>query len=234
MLEVVVDALFFAQALDEVQVGLVVLGAVDALGIRRAQPEAVGPGENPVFFEHPGDDLRHAQVLEDALVDPVGEIGQLRHQGHSITGQAPAGLALGDAPDQPVNPAAGGGKGQEGGLVQERLKVQVRALADQFDVEGIGRGKRLAAPELEDLQVVREAFDAQREMRGVGRCEHSLSSGDAKGALRRRLVGRVAERAGKGAGACPCPGEWIQAAIGVRQSSEPEVPETSWVQTILR
>ncbi len=25
-----------------------------------------------------------------------------------------------------------------------------------------------------------------------------------------------------------------QPAIGVRQSSEPEVPETSWVQTILR
>ncbi len=67
VLEVVVDALLFAQALEEMQVGLVVLGAIDTLGIRRAQPEAIGPGENAVFFEHPGDDLRDRQGLEDAL-----------------------------------------------------------------------------------------------------------------------------------------------------------------------
>src|SRR5690606_37433878 len=40
--EVVVDALFLAQALDEVQVGLVVLGAVVALGIVITELEAAG------------------------------------------------------------------------------------------------------------------------------------------------------------------------------------------------
>src|SRR5690606_36191132 len=40
--EVVVDALFLAQTLDEVQVGLVVLGAVVALGIVNTELEAVG------------------------------------------------------------------------------------------------------------------------------------------------------------------------------------------------
>ena len=49
----IVDALFLAQALDEVQVGFVVLHAVLARRVdHRAKPEAVGIGLDAMFFEH--------------------------------------------------------------------------------------------------------------------------------------------------------------------------------------
>ncbi|MCY1370684.1 hypothetical protein D9M69_577840 [compost metagenome] len=58
---VVMNPPFFAQPVDEVQVGFVVLGAVVAgqveLGV---EVEAVGVGEDAVVLEDPGDDLRHS------------------------------------------------------------------------------------------------------------------------------------------------------------------------------
>src|SRR5690606_33476494 len=59
--EVVVDALFLAQTLDEVQVGLVVLGAVVPFGILAAQLELEGVALDAVVGQHPADDLGHRQ-----------------------------------------------------------------------------------------------------------------------------------------------------------------------------
>jgi len=159
-----------------VQVGLVVLHAVVALGVdARAELEAVATAfEDAVFLEHPGDDLRHAEVLEDALVDPVCQIGQTWDQAQAIAGQAPARLALGDAVDQTVHSAAIRGEGEEGRTVEQGLQVEVGAFADQFEVEAPRLADGLAAVELEDLQVVGDAVDVQGEMGGVGRSEHPL------------------------------------------------------------
>ena len=175
VLEVIVDAFLFAEALDEMQVALVVLHAVLAFGIdHRAEVEAMADaGENAMFLEHPGDDLRHGQVLENALVAAVGEIGELRYERQAVAGQAPAGLSLGDAMDQAVNAAAVRGEGEKRRLMQQRLQLQVGAFADQFDLEGEGRRERLAAAEFEHLQVVRDR-QLQAEMGLVGRVEHSL------------------------------------------------------------
>src|SRR5690606_17436657 len=89
--EVVVDALFLAQALDEVQVGLVVLGAVVPFGILAAQLELEGVALDAVVVEYPGNDLRYRQVLEDALIVAQGQVMQVRYQLQPVAGQALAG-----------------------------------------------------------------------------------------------------------------------------------------------
>ena len=88
VLEVVMNTSCFAQALDEVQVRLIVLHAVDALGVDRTGLEFVGVALDAVFFENHADDFRHAEVLEDALVDAMRQVRQFRAQGHRITGRA--------------------------------------------------------------------------------------------------------------------------------------------------
>jgi len=138
VLEVVMDTFFLTQALDEVQVGFVVLHAILARRVdHRAELEAVGIGLDAMLLEHLGDDLRHAEVLEDALVDAMREIGQLRYERKAIAGQAFARFALGDAVDQAVNAHAGGVESEKGGLMQQRLQIQIRQLADQLEVEAV-------------------------------------------------------------------------------------------------
>jgi hypothetical protein len=169
VLEVKADAFLFAQALDEVQVGFVVLHTVLALGIdSRAELELVGVGLDAVLLQHLGDDLHHRQVLEDALVEAVRQVGQLRAQGDAVTGQALTGVALLDAIDSAMHAFAGRAVGQVAGLVDQGIEVQVGRLADQFDVETVGFVEGFAAGEFEHLQVVGAAFDSQAEMGLVG------------------------------------------------------------------
>ncbi|MNQ24485.1 hypothetical protein D3C85_376810 [compost metagenome] len=169
VLEVVVNAFFLAQTLDKVQVRLVVLHAVFALGInRRAELEGVGVVLDAVFFQYLADDLLHREVLEDPLIHAVRQVGQLRAQGDVVTAQAFAGFALGDAVDQAVNAVATRREGEKGRLVQQTFQVDIRALADQFQFEGERLADRLAAAEFEDLQVVTDALDTQAEMGLVG------------------------------------------------------------------
>jgi len=115
VLEVIMDALFLAQALEEVQVGLVVLHAVLTLWVdHRAELEAVGIGLDTMLLKYLGDDLRHAEVLEDALVGAMGKVGQLRHEREAIAGQALAGFTLGGLMHQPMNTTAIRREGEEG------------------------------------------------------------------------------------------------------------------------
>ncbi|MNZ92211.1 hypothetical protein D3C78_1112270 [compost metagenome] len=174
--EVVVDALLLAQALDEVQVGLAVLHAVGAFGVDgRAELEAIAVAvEDAVLLQYPADDLRHAEVLEDALVAAVGQVGEAWHQAQAIAGQALAGVALGNAVDQTMHPATVRGEGEKGRLVQQTFQVEVGAFADQFEVEAKRLADGLAATEGEDLQVVAGAIDVQGEVGGIGRSEHPL------------------------------------------------------------
>ncbi len=177
VLEVIVNALFLAQALDEVQVGFVVLHAIFARRVNhRAELEAVSIGLDAMFFEHLGDNLRHAEVLEDALVGAMGEVGQLRHEREAIARQALAGLTLGGLMHQPMNTAAVRREGKEGRAMQQAFQIQIGALADQFQVEAIGLADGLAALELEHLEVVLDAFEGKCEVGLVGWGEHPCSS----------------------------------------------------------
>ncbi|MCY1558809.1 hypothetical protein D9M68_957770 [compost metagenome] len=107
-------------------------------------------------------------MLEDPLIHAVRQVGQLRTQGHVVTVQTLAGLALGDAIDQTMNAVAARREGEKRRLVQQAFQVDIRALADQFQFEGERLADRLAAAEFEHLQIVREALDTQAEMGLVG------------------------------------------------------------------
>ena len=67
-----------------------------------------------MLLQYSGDDLRHRELLEDALVGAMGEVGQARHQAQAVAGQALAGVALGDALDQAVHAGTVRGEGEEG------------------------------------------------------------------------------------------------------------------------
>ncbi|VVN48677.1 hypothetical protein PS619_06105 [Pseudomonas fluorescens] len=169
VLEVVVNPLLLAQALDEIQVRLVVLHAVNALGINRAELEVVIAGKDAVFFQYLADDLLHGHLLENALVDPVREVRQLRAQGDFVAGQALARLALGDAVDQPVDARAGWRQLKKRQFVQHAFEVDRGLFADQFQLEFERRVEGLATGERQHLKVAVDAIDGQIEMRLVGR-----------------------------------------------------------------
>ena len=103
MFKVVVQAFFFAQALDEVQVGFVVLGAVDAFRVAGVELKTVGVALNAMFFQQAADDVLHGEVLEDALIGSVRQIAELGAQAEVVAGEAFAGFALGESVDKAVN-----------------------------------------------------------------------------------------------------------------------------------
>ncbi|MNR27801.1 hypothetical protein D3C85_1450880 [compost metagenome] len=84
---------------------------------------------------------------------------------------------------------AGSAEGQPGGTVEQGLEVEIGALADQFEIEAVGRVEGFVAVEGEHLQIGVDAWNGQREMRQVG-IQHALASilGVGEG-------GRVPERA---------------------------------------
>ena len=93
-------------------------------------------------------------MLEDALVGAVRQVGELRHDCQAIAGQAFAGLALFDPVDQAVDTVAIGAEGKEGALVQQAGQIEIRAFADQLDVEAVG-----LADGLTWCQMTPSAFD---------------------------------------------------------------------------
>ncbi len=169
VLKVVVNTFFLAQALDEIEIRFVVLHAVDALGVNRAELEVIIAGEDAVFFQHLADDLLHGHLLEDALIDPMREVRQLRAQGDFVAGQALARLALGDAVDQPVNAGAGRRQLKKRQFVQHAFEVDRSLFADQFQLEFEGGVECLPAGKRQDLEIGFHAIDGQVEMRLVGR-----------------------------------------------------------------
>ena len=122
--EVVMQAFFLAEALNEVQVRFVVLNAVLALGIDAGELEAVGGGEQAMLFQYSGNDLLHRTVLKDPLVGAVAEASQMRTEGDRVTGQTLPRIALGDTVDQPVNATVIGCKLQKGRSVQQAFQIQ--------------------------------------------------------------------------------------------------------------
>src|SRR5690606_20253096 len=173
--EVVVDALFLAQALDEVQVAFVVLGAVIPFGILAAQLELEGVALDAVILKHSGNDLRYGQMLEDALVVTQGQVMQVRYQLQPVAGHAFTGLADGGVVDQPVQ-AGAVTEIQPGVVLQQCFQVQIGLVADQLQFDAVALTDRLAGAEGQDLEVVVDARQGQGEVCCVGGGEHPLSS----------------------------------------------------------
>ncbi|MNK90679.1 hypothetical protein D3C87_1107430 [compost metagenome] len=173
MTEVIVQAFLFAEALDEVQIRFPVLHAVFARRICRDQMKLVKLTVQAVILQYFRNDLRDGQLLENALVGSVRQIGQLRYQRQAVTSQAFAAIATGDAIDLAVNAIAMLVEGQESLFMQQVFQVQIGSFANQFDLEGVGFTDVLVACELKDLKVVFIVSDGEGET-GIGaRIEHS-------------------------------------------------------------
>ena len=167
VLEVKVDAFFFAQTLDKRMLRFVVLHAINALRVGRAELEVVIIGQDAVLFEHLGDDLAHGHLLENPLIDPVRQVRQMWAQRKVITRQAPAGFATGDAVHLPVNAGAQRGNLQKRLLVQQLFEVKEGPLTDQLQFKSERHVQGLAALEGQYLKV--RSLKGQREMGLISR-----------------------------------------------------------------
>jgi hypothetical protein len=174
VLEVVVNAFLFAQALDEVQVGFVVLHAVVAIRAWLAELEVVSVALDAMFFEDQRDDFRRRHLLVDALIGAVMQVLQLRHHRHFVAGEALAGIALGDAVDLAVDARALWIECEKRLLMQELFEVQIRVFADQFQVETIRLADAFGAGERQHLQVADVVFHFEAEVGFVSWVEHKV------------------------------------------------------------
>ncbi len=143
---------------------------------RRTQGEAIVAFEDAVFLEQLGEELGDAEPLEDAGIGPVGEVGQARHQFDAITGQAVAGIPLGDGSDLTVDTRVPRAQAEKGAAMQQRFQRPVRSFADQLQLEAVGPTDGLGALEGEDLEIMGDAIQRQGELRGIGWSEHRIAS----------------------------------------------------------
>lgn len=175
VLKMVVNADFGAQALDKREITLCVLHAIFAHRVFAAEAKFEGVAQDCVVLEHLRNDLRHALVLKYPLIDAVPEVRQTRDKAQVITSKTFPGIALSDLIDLTVNTGTIRIKAQKRLTVQQAFELQVRPLTDQFQLETKGLADGFRARELKDFEVVRGAFEGQRETRLIGRREHPMS-----------------------------------------------------------
>src|SRR5690606_22296706 len=128
------DALVLAQALDEVEVGFVVLDAILARGMAFAQLEAVA--RDRILGEDLLDDVGDRQLLENAAVGGGREEPQPRPHVRPVAGIAAVGAGVGELHDVAVEVArrpALEGHLQLQRRAQDVLEADAVVLAQQLD-----------------------------------------------------------------------------------------------------
>ncbi len=113
-------------------------------------------------------------MLKDALVGSVFKVTELRTQSQLVTGQTAARLALGKPGDKAVQPTTGADF-QPGRQMQQAGGVDIRALADQRQLDGIRLIKPLHTSELKHAEIMLDSVDMQRKMGFVCWREHPCS-----------------------------------------------------------
>ena len=132
---------FLAQSRDEVQPRLPVLHVVLAGRVVEEAFEGVGIAGEVLLFEDLLDDLKHAQVLEDAVVRGQAEEPQAGHEGGAVVGAGVGGVQLHEAADDAVHmphSAAFVRDAQARGPAQNFAEIKIVGLMDQFDFELVG------------------------------------------------------------------------------------------------
>lgn len=173
MLKVVVNAHFGTEPLNERQVSFPVLYAVLAVGVFAAEVKLESIALDAVVLEDFLDNPWHVFALKDALVDAPIEVGQSGHQADLIARQTSSGIALAYAKDLTMD-AGVCIERQESLTIEQVFKLDVRRLADQFEVETVGLADCLPARELKHIELFRTAFDRQREARLISESEHPM------------------------------------------------------------
>ncbi|MNY48726.1 hypothetical protein D3C86_1840800 [compost metagenome] len=120
------------------------------------------------------DDGRHTLVLEHPLVDALPQVGQARYQTDLIAGQTPARIALANTENLTMNTGTLRIETQKRLAVQQAFEIDVRSLADQFDVKTVWLADGLPAGELKHVEFTVDAVDDQREAWLISRSDHPM------------------------------------------------------------
>ena len=104
------------------------------------------------------DNLRHALMLKNPLVDAMPQIRQTRDKAEVIACQTFPGIALPDLIDLTMNTATLSIETQKRLTMQQAFQIQVRPLADQFQFEAKRLADGFPARELKDFEVMPGAF----------------------------------------------------------------------------
>ncbi len=153
--KVKMNALFFAQPLDEVQVGLGILHTERARRVNhRAEFKGIGVGQNAVVFKHLGNNLRHGGLLENPLVTPMSQTRQPWCQCQVISREPGVGLIPANGIHLPMQPGIRFTEVEIDGLMKQRLQIQRRVFADDLQLNEIRLIKYFAAIKVEHLKVV--------------------------------------------------------------------------------
>lgn len=158
MLEVVVDAFFLAQSLQQCQVGFFVLNAKSSHGIvSGCQFKAIAAGGQPMFLEQLVQDHGHAGAVENPSAASLLQRLETGHQHQFVSDPVCASMFTPGAVQHAMY-ALVGAELEKRRLVQQSFKVQGRCQADNLDVESIGLVEcfMTAEPDHLETQVVIE------------------------------------------------------------------------------
>lgn len=152
MFEVIVNAFFLAQPLQQREVAFLVLNAKRPQGIVAIlEFEAVAVDGQAVVLQQLTQDHRHAELLENASRSVPVQRLKGRHQHQFVTDSLLPAMFVAGAVQHTVN-ALMMVDNQQRRLLQQPLKGQGRCESDGFDIESIGLVEGLAATELHHLQ----------------------------------------------------------------------------------
>lgn len=158
MLEVIVDAFFLAQPLQQRQVGFFVLNAKRSQGIvPGCQLKAIAVGGQPMFLQQPAQDHGYAGALENTSASLLIQRLDAGHQHQSVSDPVSASMFTTGAVQYAMN-ALIVAELEERRLEQQSLKVQGRCQPDHLDLESIGLVESFMTtePDYPEAQVVVE------------------------------------------------------------------------------
>lgn len=186
MLEAIMNARLCAQALEQLQIGFVILRAESTGRVVAVQVEASLQADDTVLAQDLLDDLRNRAAAENALTDAQFEAAKLRPEPHSAQAQTMAVLMLDKAVQLPVHTLPGRAEAQERGTMQQTGEIQVRIVDHHIDLEDKGFAERFPSGKGQNFEGVGQARYIETKRRLVDWIEHGrISTGGAAGDSRR-------------------------------------------------
>ena len=134
--------------------------------------KSIRMGLNAMPFKHLGDNLRHCQVLENALVNAVLQVIQRRHQRQVVTRQSFTGFAHSHIFNTAMNTLAFQAELEKRWLAEQAFQIKIRVLAHQLHLDRIQRTDRFKSIKGKHFEIVTNIGNRQREMRSIGGRKH--------------------------------------------------------------
>jgi len=186
MFEVIVNVRLLAQALEQLLIRLVILGAESSDSMLMMALEAPLCANDPMLPEHLIKDLRHRPAIENALTEAQAQAAQLRSQTHSAQSRSTAVFVLDKALQLPVHTLPQRAETEKRRSVQQAGKVQLRVVDQHIDLERKRLTERFVTGKGQNFERVGQTRYIETKQRLVEWIEHwRISTGGAAGDSRR-------------------------------------------------